>query len=243
MLFSSKKKKRFFKKKKSNFHLLPFLAALAGIGFSLSLMFAGLLFVFFSLQAHNAALRDVQIETLIDRVSRHIVTNQFEQPLVATVQDPAALKQTNPNFYKYAQVGSRLLIWSDQAILYSIQHDLILGVLPLGAAASKQTDKSHAIAQEKEQATLEVRNGTFVPRLAQNFSDLLQKEGYQTMSPRDAAKKSYEKTLIINVSNQEYPETIKHLISLTGGELQDSLIAETNVKGDILIVLGNDYKP
>lgn len=242
MFLLPKKKKKFLKKKINHLHILPLWVALAGIGFSLSLMFAGILFVFFSLQSQKAALYDVQVELLVDRVSRHIVVNKFEQPIVAVVLDPAALKQNNPNFYGLASLGDRLLIWSDQVILYSVRYDLILGVLPLWDT-SVQSANTQAAVQEKELVKLEVRNGTFSPGLAKKFADSLKSQGYQTASPRDAVKKPYEKTLIVNISNQDYPETIQNLINLTGGTVQSTLPAETNVKADILIVLGNDFKP
>ena len=242
MLLLPKKKKRFLKKKINHFHILPLWVALAGIGFSLALMFAGILFVFFSLQSQRAALQDVQVELLVDRVSRHIVVNKFEQPIVAVVLDPAALKQNNPNFYGLASLGDRLLIWSDQVILYSVRYDLILGVLPLWDI-SAQAVITHAVVQEKEFVKLEVRNGTFSPGLAKKFADTLKSQGYQTASPRDAVKKPYEQTLIVNVSNQEHAGTMQYLVGLTHGTVQAALPAETNVKADILIVLGNDFQP
>jgi hypothetical protein len=242
MLFLPKKKKKFLKKKINRLHILPLWVALAGIGFSLALMFAGILFVFFNLHAQRAALRDVQVELLVDCVSRHIVVNKFEQPIVAIVLDPAALKQNNPNFYGLASIGDRLLIWSDQVILYSVRYDVILSVLPLWDV-SAQPVNTQAAVQDKELVKLEVRNGTFSPGLAKKFADTLKSQGYKTTNPRDAVDKPYEKTLIVNLSGQEYAETVQHLINLTGGTIQTTLPAETNVKADILIVLGNDFKP
>ena len=91
------------------------------------------------------ALTADDISTLIAKVARHIVIRTDEKPTVATIQDAQILRTQNPDFYKDAKNGDRLLIWSDKAVLYSTSQDKILSVLPIRipavAAAQKPTTK------------------------------------------------------------------------------------------------------
>jgi len=77
------------------------------------------------------ALTADDITTLIAKVGRHIVIKADEKPTVATIQDAGILRTQNPDFYKDAKNGDRLLIWSDKAVLYSTTQDKILSVLPI----------------------------------------------------------------------------------------------------------------
>lgn len=245
-LSKSKKIKNLFKKNKSNkkryFSFLPLLIALIGVGFALSLMIAGLFVVFFTSLPDATADNELKMESLLERVSKHILVNQFEQPIIATVEDPLALKQSNPDFYQYAQIGDSLIIWSDKAILYSGKHDVILGVLPLGTLSASGQGKVYE-AELVEQPKIEVRNGTYTPSLARGLVNILEEEGFDALNPRDSYNKPYKETLVINASDQEFPDTMERMLELTGGIESELPISETNVKGDILIILGEDHNP
>jgi hypothetical protein len=76
------------------------------------------------------------VATIISHVSKHILVKSDEQPTVATVQDADFLRTQSPQFFKEAQNGDKLLIWSDKAVLYSSARDLLLAVEPVHAQAA-----------------------------------------------------------------------------------------------------------
>ncbi len=60
-----------------------------------------------------------QSQNIVERVARHILVKQDEQPYVANISDINAVRQANPVFYKDAEVGDKVIIWSEMALIYS----------------------------------------------------------------------------------------------------------------------------
>lgn len=74
-----------------------------------------------------------EIESLITKISRHIMLPPGEEPTVATVSDPAKLK--DQAFFANAQVGDKVLIYTKarKAYLYDPEGDILLEVAPITA--------------------------------------------------------------------------------------------------------------
>jgi hypothetical protein len=72
-----------------------------------------------------------EINDLVSKVSKLIVLPTDEAPTIATVSDPAALKEQS--FFAQAEVGDKVLIYTKakKAILYSVILNKILEVAPL----------------------------------------------------------------------------------------------------------------
>lgn len=197
--------------------------------------------------------RGLDAQTLIERVGRHIPVKSDEAPTVATVQDVETLKKQNPTFYRYAQTGDRVLIWSDQAIVYSEEKDLVVGFLPVtfspGTVETSQTasstpDSAYSTpsAPVVEKATIEVRNGTTIAGLGKRTVDKIAAAGFEVLPPRDAASRTYATTIIVKIADRELPETIKRLQELFNAEVQILPKNEVGIKGDILLILGADAR-
>jgi hypothetical protein len=69
-------------------------------------------------------------------VARHMLLPE-EEPTVAAIKDVDKLKQSNPEFYAHAENGDFMLVFSQQAVLYSEKRDLILNVAPIIANDSQ----------------------------------------------------------------------------------------------------------
>lgn len=191
--------------------------------------------------------------SLVAKVGKLILINPNEEPTIATVQDPDTLRQTNPIFYKDAQVGDRLLIWSDKAVLYSESKNLILAVLPVtftpppaqGASTSTvMTATSTAQLPERlDLATIEVRNGTRKSGLAKTLADTLTSLGYKVLKPTDAKSKGYDKSVLFeNSVSTSTDSIIGSLSKVTGFQSTSTKPSnEGNLTGDILIIIGADY--
>lgn len=176
--------------------------------------------------------------SLLEKLGRHIVLRE-EAPTVATVQDPEILRGQNNYFYKDAKVGDRVLAWSDKVVLYSPDRDLILAVLPINIVTPSSTAQN---PEAKEVASVEVRNGSGTVGLGRAVSTELQAEGYDVASVSDASVKTYTKTVIFNASGKDLPQTVQALATKLKAEVITELSAEKNLKGDILVVVGSEYK-
>ncbi|MBU1348912.1 hypothetical protein KJ781_02490, partial [Patescibacteria group bacterium] len=72
-----------------------------------------------------------EITELVNRLSQQIPVPAGESPTVATIEDIDTLRSQNPEFYKEAENGDRLLVWSNTAILYSSKLEKVLNVLSI----------------------------------------------------------------------------------------------------------------
>ncbi len=201
----------------------------------------------------------MDVTTLVDRVGRHILVNANESPTVATIQDAEMLRAKEPRLYKDAQIGDRLLVWSDKIILYSESRDLVLAVLNLTApsmvqnqdavmASSTQTQivstasSTAAIKNTiEEKASVEVLNGTKTAGLAGALVKKLKASGFTVLSPRDTLKKDYPKTLVIHSSSNSFPQTTERLLKNVQGQLASWPEGEVLGGGDIVVIIGDDY--
>jgi len=69
-----------------------------------------------------------QGESIVDQVSRHVLLNTQEEPTVLTIKDLSSLKAENPQFYKNAKNGQKILIYSNQIIIYDLEQDKIVNM-------------------------------------------------------------------------------------------------------------------
>jgi len=194
------------------------------------------------------------VKQLIAMVGKHIVVNPSEEPTVATIQDANLLRTQNPAFYKDAQNGDRLLIWSDKAVLYSPQRDVLLAVLPVslppGSTGQHATNPTSATtpvsttttAQAIEQAVIEVRNGTPTAGLGRVLADKLKAIGLTVLTPTDAHAKNYPNTIIIKSSDKPLPETLAKLQATTNAQVVSEPAGEGTMKGDFLVIVGADFQ-
>ena len=193
----------------------------------------------------SAVPAEDDVQGIIRRVAKHIKIKSDEVPTVATVQDPELLRKNNPSFYQYAQSGDRLLIWSDKAILYSPSEDILLAVMPVTLnQADTKTQPSADQSPSKEQAVIEIRNGSGVTGLGKTLATKLKELKLEVLPPGDAKSKAgYPKTILMVKPGKDIPNTVKGLQELTGAQIVTVLPEdEPGLKGDILIILGSDKK-
>ncbi|MCC7436593.1 hypothetical protein IT402_01815 [Candidatus Nomurabacteria bacterium] len=79
----------------------------------------------------NPDLSQVEVQSLVDKVSRLALVPTDEMPTIATVSDPDALK--NQPFFVGAKKGDKVLIYSNakKAYLYDPVSDKIINIAPL----------------------------------------------------------------------------------------------------------------
>lgn len=72
-----------------------------------------------------------EAQALKEKVGVHILLPSDEDPAIATIIDISKLKEQNPDFYANAENGDKLLVYSNKAILYDPDGDIILNVAPI----------------------------------------------------------------------------------------------------------------
>ena len=191
------------------------------------------------------------LDRLINRVSELIEINKDEIPTIATVQEPDVLKETQPVFYKDAEKGDRLLVWSDKAVLYSVSKDKLISVMLIDQNQMQATstqpvanidntaETTSTVALEDPQIT--VLNGTRTAGLAGKMKTKLVAGDLKVVSIGDAALKTYTSTTIVKLTDKEMPATLKALKELTGAEVVTSLEGETALKGDFTVIVGENF--
>lgn len=229
----------------SNYVPIPLAIALSGAGVVFAILLSVYVFGTF-VGTYPALARSTKSLTLVERVARHLVVNPNEAPTVATVQDPASLRENDPVFYKDAEVGDRLLVWSDKAVLYSESRDIILAVLPLRFGSLPTSPGQSTATTTTETVKIEVRNGTRKVGYAGKVVSMLKESGLftGTFTAKDAYKKDYQETLIIKTSDKELPKATADLLNIFHvTSLSELPKAERAVNADFLIIIGANYTP
>ncbi len=191
------------------------------------------------------------LQDLKNRVGQLIEVNNEEDPTIATVNDPEILRQSQPDFYKDAVVGDRLLVWSDKAVLYSTKKDKLLSVMLINNSATEQevattTDATNDEAVfestvEDEEPMITVLNGTRIAGLAGKMRTELISVDIPVNQIGDANIKTYTTTTIIKLTEEEMPATLKALQNALDAELSDPLEEERDLQGDYVVIVGTDY--
>ncbi len=75
-------------------------------------------------------LNQQEIDKILKEVGRHIILPEGETPTVATIEDAAALAEQQV-FFKDSENGDKVLIYSDRAIIYSPDRDMLVNVGPV----------------------------------------------------------------------------------------------------------------
>lgn len=179
---------------------------------------------------------------LVNRVASHILVQEDEVPRIAVVQDVENLRHQSPYFYKNAEQGDRVLVWSDKVVLYSVSRDRILAVLPVtfpvpSTAVSLPAASTSSTVPEKETATVEVRNGSGVAGRGRVMVDALKAAGLTVLPAKDA-KGSYQQTVLVPVSNRNLPQIQQSLLRLTGAKIALFPSVEGTSTADFLILIG-----
>ncbi len=181
------------------------------------------------------------VKTLIHKVARHIVVKSDEAPSVATVQDPELLRKQSPVFYQDVQLGDRLLVWSDKAVLYSPTRDVILMVSPLVSPSSSATSTKETIHTE-ELASIEVRNGSGRSGMAKAVAEKLVNVGFRVLPPGDAST-NISTTILVKSAGREFPQAIEKLKELLRAGVGELPQGEASTTADILVIIGANEAP
>jgi hypothetical protein len=185
-------------------------------------------------------------ENVIDKVKRHILVNEDEAPYVATISNIDLVRAKNPEFYRDASQGDKVLIWSDKAVIYSEKLDKLVAVTSsLPASPDEEEgdggdmeDAADESMEELEEITVEIRNGSRVAGEASRLRASLTDRGIEVERIGDAAG-LYEGTRIIDLTGGRANSVVDAIMEEVGGiASQDIPEGEPDTEANILIIIG-----
>jgi len=91
-------------------------------------------------------IQQKQVDAILKDLNKLILITEEEEPTVATIVDVEVLRKDNPEFYKNAQDGDILIIYSKRAIVFRRDKNMIVNVAPVFV----QPDSKQATPQESE---------------------------------------------------------------------------------------------
>jgi len=184
-----------------------------------------------------------EVRALVAKVAAHLPVKQDESPTIATIQNADALRVQNPTFYKDAQIGDKLLIWSDKAILYSPTSDTVYAVMPISLPANmngQPTATSSTVPISSIQ--VEVRNGSGVTGLGKTAETKIKAAGFGVL-PATAAKSKTPYPSSFIVTDGTVPNAaIVQLQQLTNASVTALPAVEGPMKSHVLVIVGADAK-
>jgi hypothetical protein len=190
-----------------------------------------------------AAAAKEETRILVERVSRHMLLNTQETPIVAKVTDANQLAQ-NP-FFANAQTGDVMLVFQEanRAVLFRPEADRIVNIVSPLNTRPEVAGTASAVMQMTS-AKLAIYNSTNTSGLA---SVAERKIKAQTDQIRVLAKlnsnNNYKETRVV-VLNPEAQTLGTRLMEMFKAEITFSLPAgEAKPDADLLLILGTDYKP
>lgn len=195
------------------------------------------------------------VDAFIAKVSRLIELPKGETPTIATVTDPAKLE--GQVFFTNAKKGDKVLIYgsTQMAYLYRPATDKLINVAPINVNPEKAPNLAPTISATPapsititpttaQKISIVLYNGTTKVGFTKTAeTNLKAKNADIEVADRDnAASSTYTKTLIVDISGTHKVQA-DILANITGGSIASLPKGETKpAKGDILIILGSDYK-
>ncbi|MFA6993669.1 MAG: LCP family protein [Patescibacteria group bacterium] len=115
------------------------------------------------------------------------------------------------------------------------------------AAQEKAADAAKAASKEvkksvKENATIEIRNGTFFSGIAGNLQTYLQSLGYNVPATGNTPFRDYEKNLIYDLSGGKFPQTLNFIKEETAADVDQTIPGwlKNLSTADLVVILGQE---
>lgn len=170
---------------------------------------------------------------LVDQVGKLMTLPSDEVPTIATVIDKEKLK--DQSFFNNSQNGDKVLVYvkAKKAILYRPNTNKIVEVGPVNSdAAAEGVTGNIKIAYLNGS-----QNGNTDTMVSAAEAKVKEKINNSETASKAAAKGTYDKTQIIDLSGGTYTDAVKQLADTLGGDVATLPASETKPDGNILIIL------
>ena len=189
-------------------------------------------------------LNQEEIDKILEGVSKHILLPTEEVPTIATIEDAAALA-AQQNFFKDAQNGDKVLIFSDRAIIYSPDRDLLVNVGPVyfqegqgENIPTEQPAEEETAEETAETLSLDIRNGSSETGKASGLAGSLgAEEGtYAVTSITNAVNTDYSGVTLVNLTGKDV-SVLEQQLGVTAVTVLPE--GEAGSASDVVIIVGN----
>lgn len=171
-----------------------------------------------------------------DRLGKLILLPEGVEPTIATVIDADKLREQNAEFYKNAKNGDKLIVYSDRAILYDMEQNIIINVAPI------LNPSDQGALPEGEKLTIDLRSGTSDSAKVTSAQDSINGLGdnYSISGTSDAANKNYSGTTVYDLTNGANEALVNALASAFGATVETTLPAgEAISNSNVVVIVGN----
>lgn len=176
-----------------------------------------------------------------------------EIPFVQTISNIDQLSKHNPQFYKDAKNGNKIIVYPHNklAVIYDNETKTIInqGSEYFGLKANIETPEIEDITEIPEEPaiidkeiTVEIRNGSGIPGIAGELKTKLEEENITVEKLGNASNFNFKKTILIH-SEEADEKTVMKLKEKIGEDIEsitDLPTEETESNYDFLIILGKN---
>lgn len=155
---------------------------------------------------------EAEIDSLLEKISVHMILPSAEKPVLATIIDADKLSLEDP-FYAGAEDGDKLLIWSAErrAIIYSPSRDIVVNMGPIifegtMTQQSEATPSAQVVesVEETDESPLKIQilNGSDISGAAGELADDLAGDDIEIVNTGNAINE-YNELTIISISGRD----------------------------------------
>ncbi|PIZ58217.1 hypothetical protein COY23_00675 [bacterium (Candidatus Torokbacteria) CG_4_10_14_0_2_um_filter_35_8] len=178
-----------------------------------------------------------------EKVGKLILLPENEEPTIATIIDVDKLREENPEFYKNATNGDKLLVYPQKAILYDPDRNIVINVAPVIRQPSDEEAKKEENVKKNESLTIELRNGSWKTGKTAEYEDKIKKElgeNYKVVSKVNAAKKSYQGVTVYDLTSGKKSDLAKKLADTLSAKIESTLpVVEKKSNVEVVVIVGN----
>lgn len=170
---------------------------------------------------------------LVDQVGKLMTLPSDEVPTIATVIDKDKLK--DQSFFANSQNGDKVLVYTKakKAILYRPNTNKIVEVGPVNTDQAADGVTANIKIAYLNGST----NGNTDTMVTAAETKVKEKINNSETASKAAAKGTYTKTQVIDLSGGTYTDAVKSIADALGGDVATLPASETKPDGNILIIL------
>lgn len=150
-------------------------------------------------QEASQAVEPAENLSTLEKLNRHIILPQSQQPEVVSIDNVSQLKSSDP-FFEYAQNGDLLVKFTNLEIIYNLAGDVIVNARTRNTGQVAGTEARAT----QDAITLDIRNGAGVAGLAgKTAQTFVGVKEYVVKNVGNAATSNNSKTILVSLTTKD----------------------------------------